>query len=83
MRGALPGEPLHAHLNRLGRAHRCGQDTALAAFERAYPGVPRKPMPALWEEPSCVAEQDGLWFFFDHCASGEPAKVIRIVARRD
>jgi hypothetical protein len=54
-----------------------------AAFAHAYPNALRKQMPALWEEPSCVAEQEGVWFFFDHCGASEPAKIIRIVVRRD
>jgi hypothetical protein len=53
------------------------------AFARAYPGVSRNPMPALWEEPSCVAQQGSLWFFFDHCGADETAKIIRIVVRKD
>lgn len=52
----------------------------LAAFTRAYPDAPRKRLPALWEEPSCVAEQNGLWFFFDRCDI-DAAKIIRIVIR--
>lgn len=51
------------------------------AFERAYPGLTRGAMPALWEEPTCVASQDALWFFFDHCDSSRPAKLIRMVLR--
>jgi hypothetical protein len=54
-----------------------------AAFSHAYPNAVRKQMPALWEEPSCVAEQEGVWFFFDRCGASEPAKIIRIVVRRD
>jgi hypothetical protein len=59
-----------------------GVSQDLAAFARAYPGALPKALPALWEEPSCVAEQGGLWFFFDHCAASAPTKIIRIVVRR-
>lgn len=58
-----------------------GVSQDFAAFARAYPGALPQPLPALWEEPSCVAQRDGLWFFFDRCAASRPSKVIRIVVR--
>jgi hypothetical protein len=51
------------------------------AFAKAYPKARPSPSPALWEEPSCVAKHDGLWFFFDRCDSLPDAKLIRIVLR--
>jgi hypothetical protein len=51
------------------------------AFAKAYPKSRPSPFPALWEEPSCIAKQDGLWFFFDRCDSLPQAKLIRIVLR--
>jgi hypothetical protein len=59
----------------------------LSAFQNAHPKERVEPLPALWEEPTCAAQAEGLWVFFDVCAgampssSGEP-KIKRIVARR-
>lgn len=50
-------------------------------FAKAYRKARPSPFPALWEEPSCVAKHDGLWFFFDRCDSLPDAKLIRIVLR--
>lgn len=51
------------------------------SFAKAYRKARPSPFPALWEEPSCVAKHDGLWFFFDRCDSLPDAKLIRIVLR--
>jgi len=56
-----------------------GEDAA--AFSRAYPQAALTPIPALWEEPSCVAQSDTLWFFFDRCDHDPRARIIRIVVR--
>lgn len=57
-----------------------GQD--YAAFAKAYPGAKApEHMPGLWEERSCVAQQDGVWFFFDQCDKLGSAHITRIVVR--
>jgi hypothetical protein len=57
-----------------------GQD--FAAFSAAYPGAkPPEKTIGLWEEPSCVAQQEGVWFFFDQCEKLGSARIIRIVVR--
>jgi hypothetical protein len=64
--------------------------TRYAAFRRAHPGADVVRMPPLWEEPTCVAREDPLWFFFAPCGAdsreGAPvrddSRIIRIVLRR-
>ncbi len=58
-----------------------------AAVLAAYPKIKTVMMPGMWEEPSCIAEEGNLVFFFARCTRGtrgfvpdEP--VIRIVVWR-
>lgn len=54
-----------------------------ADFAKSYPASTPTQLPALWEEPSCVARDETVWFFFDQCSELTRAKVIRIVIRPD
>lgn len=54
-----------------------------ASFAKALPAAELQRFPGLWEEPSCVATQDTIWYFFDRCDVPDQAKLLRIVVRAD
>lgn len=80
--GKLPIEMLVVSDARAKTAAGIGVGQDYAAFAKAYPQAKAPDrMPGLWEEPSCVAQQDGVWFFFDECDKLGSAHITRIVVR--
>ena len=59
-----------------------GVGDSFAQFAKAHPkaGAPAT-YPGLWEEPSCIARDQTLWFFFDRCDAPGRARLIRIAVR--
>jgi hypothetical protein len=57
-------------------------------LRKAHPAASLRLLPALWEEPTCVAQQKTIWFFFRGCrtaqgkvALADDATVTRVVVR--
>jgi hypothetical protein len=61
-----------------------GAGDSYASYAQANPATAElQRFPGLWEEPSCVATQDTIWYFFDRCDVPDQAKLLRIVVRAD
>jgi hypothetical protein len=82
--GKLPIEMIVITDPRPKTAQGVGAGDSYASFASANPAAAElQRFPGLWEEPSCVASQDTIWYFFDRCDVPDQAKLLRIVVRAD
>lgn len=82
--GKLPIEMIVITDPRPKTAQGVGVGDSYASYARANPRASDlQRFPGLWEEPSCVAAQDTIWYFFDRCDVPDQATLLRIVVRID
>jgi hypothetical protein len=82
--GKLPVEMIVITDPRARTEEGVGAGDSYASAVRANPKLTElERFPGLWEEPSCVATQGSIWYFFDRCDAPAEAKLLRIVVRNE